>query len=43
MVISFTHSPQKVLSTGGVALHVKSNLDHFVRDDLLSLEGEFET
>ena len=30
-------------SAGGVALYVKSNLDHFVRDDLLILEDESET
>ena len=30
-------------SAGGVALYVKSNLDHFVKDDLSSLKDEFET
>ena len=37
------HSQPSKSSTGGVALYVKSNLDHFVRDDLSSLEDEFET
>ena len=37
------HSQPSKSSAGGVALYVKSNLDHFVRDDLSSLEDEFET
>ena len=37
------HSQHFNSSAGGVALYVKSNLDHFVRDDLSILEDEFET
>ena len=36
------HSQHSKSSAGGVALYVKSNLDHFERDDLSRLEDEFE-
>ena len=36
------HSQHSNSSAGGVALYVKSNLDHFARDDLSILEDEFE-
>ena len=37
------HSQHSKSSAGGVALYVKSNLDHFARNDLSILEDEFET
>ena len=37
------HSQHFNSSAGGVALYIKSNLDHFARDDLSILEDEFES
>ena len=37
------HSQHSKSSAGGVALYVKFNLDHFIREDLSVLEDEFET
>ena len=37
------HSRHSNSSSGGVALYVKFNLDHFIREDLSVLEDEFET
>ena len=37
------HSQHSKSSAGAVALYVKSNLDHFARNDLSILEDEFET
>ena len=37
------HSQHSKSSAGGVASYVKSNLDHFARNDLSILEDEFET
>ena len=37
------HSQHSNSSAGGVALYVKSNLDHFIREDLPVLEDEFKT
>ena len=37
------HSQHSNSSAGGVALYVKSNLDHFISEDLSVLEDEFET
>ena len=36
------HSQHSNSAAGGVALYVKSNLDHIIRDDLNVLENEFE-